>query len=746
MYYKLSSIVLNSGKNLKHSGDVHISQPSVELEALAGNFFVIVEMSDKRLVSQKICDFLVSKLEEHYYGDHKLFLTDKIEGLKIASIFEAALAKTNHDFAAFLQEENLTLDSGEDGLTLGLIYQNKLYFSIFGKNKAFLIYRKNGEYDILNVESSAQESEEDIIVGEDGQSRAKVFSAVIQGEIPPYSYFVFTNEALPEYLSSQDMISMAVKLPPVVACEQMKNVLSAINSFIPFLGIVIKNVYNTQDNVEGARAVESLTAHESISNLNYTERKTEKMLSPAGLIDLRKLAGRVKDSLKFKLPSINKLSERKLAWREQSGGSSEMRKDSFMLKDKIVLKKQARHWALNVKRGVLAIASLFRPSFWHNLWLGTRAWFAHLSRANRLILASLSVILVILVTSVLIQLSRNEQKDVQEQFAAAQQLIQDKSDSVDAYLLYNNRQGAQGEWQAVSATLAALPQEKEYQKAEYSRLQGLAMTLHDKAYGINRVDNLEKVWEAGEGQSLVGGTFAAGQAFLVDADNKKLSVVSLGDKTVKESALDYDLSQMNSRIFAYEDTVYMLQASGLIEYDIAAGSSRQISLPQMSSLSDIGGWGVFITNPYDNIYLADTAQNQIFRYRVTNSAGARTPWLQEEASLGDAISMYVDGNLYILHSDGRIDDFYLNKKTDVSFDALEGQLSSASFLLSAGEDIAVSDLKNKTLAVWDKEGHLKQQYIFSGLDTLLTLGLSDDGQTAYLFDGKAVYSTPLSQE
>jgi hypothetical protein len=77
---------------------------------------------------------------------------------------------------------------------------------------------------------------------------------------------------------------------------------------------------------------------------------------------------------------------------------------------------------------------------------------------------------------------------------------------------------------------------------------------------------------------------------------------------------------------------------------------------------------------------------------------------------------------------------------------MESQPSSASFILAAGEDIAVSDLKNKTLAVWDKEGHLKQQYIFSGIDTLLALGLSDDGQTAYLFDGKAIHSVSLSRE
>lgn len=748
MYYKLSSIVLNSGKNLNHSGDVHIAQPNAELESLAGNFFVIVEMPDKRAVSQKVCDFLVSRLEEYYYGDHKLFLTDKIEGLKVASIFEAALARTNLDFSAFLQEEDITLNSSQVGLTIGLIYRNKLYFSIFGKNKAFLIYRKGAQYDILNVESSAQESEEEIAIGEEGLARAKVFSAVINGEIPPYSYFVFSNEALPEYLSSQDMISLVVKLPPVVACEQMKNVLSGINSFIPFLGIVIKNVYNTQENIEGSRTVESLTAHESISNLNYTERRTEKMLSPAGLIDLKKIAGKV-NKLRFKLPSFKVPMSRTLAWRDKNeAGSSEMRKDSFMIKDKIVLKKQARNWAFAVKKTIFAIASLFRPSAWQAIWQGSRAWFSRLSRANRLILVSLFAILVILVVSILTTMAGNRQKEVREQFAAAENLLQAKMNSINWTI--DNRVGLQSDWLEVSATISALPQEKDWQKEQYQRLQELSSQLHDKAYGITRLAISEKVWEAGEGKNLVGGTFTGNQAVLLDAENKKLEIVSLTEKTSEEAVLDYDLSQINPRLYAYEGRLFLLQSDAIIRYDLEDKTSNRQILPQMPAFGDIGGWGVFVTNSADSIYLADSKENQIFRYRITGgSVGGKAGWIEEETvSMTDVLGLYVDngnGHIYAVHNDGKLDDYYLNQRTDVSFDALETPPSASAFLLQAGDRIGLADLKNRSLALWSKEGKLEQQYVFDGVSQMIAFGLSDDGQTAYIFDGRSLYSIPLSQ-
>ena len=58
---------------------------------------------------------------------------------------------------------------------------------------------------------------------------------------------------------------------------------SKINNYVPFLGIIIKNT-----NEDPSKKIEEIpsspkSAHNSISSLNHTEKKTEHMLTPAGL-------------------------------------------------------------------------------------------------------------------------------------------------------------------------------------------------------------------------------------------------------------------------------------------------------------------------------------------------------------------------------------------------------------------------------------------------------------------------------
>jgi hypothetical protein len=199
MYNKIASIILNSGKNNNYAGEVFVSQPDSNKERLAGKIFVLAEIEGKKSETQKIINFLVNIFEYNYYGDEKILLRDKIEGLKIEDIFETVLAKVNQGLLDFLQVEHLRLNPETTNLTVGVIHEDKLYFSNYGKNKAFLIFRRKGDYEVINIESNTTEGEA-IIVDEpeddENPMRGKVFSAVINGEIPAHSYFLFANEAL----------------------------------------------------------------------------------------------------------------------------------------------------------------------------------------------------------------------------------------------------------------------------------------------------------------------------------------------------------------------------------------------------------------------------------------------------------------------------------------------------------------------------------------------------------------------
>ena len=131
-----------------------------------------------------------------------------------------------------------------------------------------LIYIRQDGFEIINVETDAKLSETKANKDtKKSPSASNIFSSVISGEVPLGSYFIFASESLPEYISGLELVKIITKLPPIVAAEQIKNVLSKINNYVPFLGIIIKNT-----NEDPSKKIEEIpsspkSAHNSISSL-----------------------------------------------------------------------------------------------------------------------------------------------------------------------------------------------------------------------------------------------------------------------------------------------------------------------------------------------------------------------------------------------------------------------------------------------------------------------------------------------
>ena len=145
MHYKIAQLSLSPGRNASTSGDVFVAQPDSIKEDLAGKLFIIIEIESSTTKDLKIINFLIDNLHHNYYNSEKILLRERISTLKIEHIFEAALAKTNKNFNAFLESNKYVLNPSSINLTAGVIHEDNLYLANRGKNKAFLIYKKKDE-------------------------------------------------------------------------------------------------------------------------------------------------------------------------------------------------------------------------------------------------------------------------------------------------------------------------------------------------------------------------------------------------------------------------------------------------------------------------------------------------------------------------------------------------------------------------------------------------------------------------
>ncbi|MEI6835805.1 MAG: hypothetical protein WCK59_03145 [Candidatus Falkowbacteria bacterium] len=763
MYNKIASIILNSGKNLNYAGQVFVSQPDAEKERLAGKIFVLAEIEGKKNETQKIINFLVNIFDYNYYGDEKILLRDKVDGLKIENIFELVLARVNQGLVDFLQEEHLKINPSSTNLTLGVVYENKLYFSSYGKNKAFLIFRRQGDYDMINIESNVTEEDTVQLVENHEPSSSKIFSAVINGEIPAHSYFLFTNEALPEYLSNRELIGVITKLPPMVAAEQIKNLLQKINSFAPFLGIIVKSTLGTglneiHENLEENEAHQvagvsqsprgaSRNAHSSISHLNYTEQKTERMLAPAGIISLKKIAKwtlELASKFKVEIPENRKVvkfyEETDETIITQAPARETKRVDlvsqkSFIIKDKLIFKKKSYNVFPKIFSVLQAFSVIFLPRFWVGIYQGLRSWLKTLGKKDKVLVGALLVCFLVLIVSLIFTSFNKKTRLAVEQFNQIATDINNKQAQIDSYLLYNNESAAEAVlMEATNALQNSLPLTKE-QIAQKAELLIKLTDESDKIQKITKVSNFQEIVSASAWNAQAGAdnlVLLNDKLYLSDGVHKSIYNFNLKDSSRSQLTLNDSVTLSSPAIS--DSIIYYLAGQKIVKINGETVATLTIGPEKLQ--------GDNMTQIYNGaLYLLSKSDNQIYRYSGSSSFSNRSNWLKAPADLSLASDFKIDGKVTVSQSAGDLLKFNKGQKVDYKTAALSPEIRADKILMTTN-NIYLLDLNNKRLISLTKNGVLIKQYRLVK-DDLKDFAIDETTKSVYILAANTVYKFGL---
>ncbi len=750
MYNKIASITLNSAKAAGLS-DVFVAQPDSLKENLAGKIFVLAEIGGKKTETKKIFDFIVSSLGHNYYNDEKILFRDKIEGLKIENIFEAALTKTNKDLAEFLLAEKIKLSPAATSITLGVVFEDKLHFANFGHNRSVLIYQRGGHYELINVEANAAEfanhNPEDAEV--DRTKLPKLFSSVISGEIPLGSYFLFGSEALLEYLSSKELIDIITKLPPMTAAEQIKNVLNKINNYVPFLGLIIKNTVGLslpEFREETYANTLNSSAHSSISSLNYTEQKTEQMLAPAGLISFSKITKNLKHWLGAKLTKSQR-SQRKYSTREEKNVQAPLdlgvvkslnlaRSDSFLKAEKIFFKHESNFLLLGFKKTLRIMGVIFSKQSWQKSGHALKNSLISLNLRNRYLLFTLGLVILVLVISLSLTNWSRQRRIVQENFDNLVSQITEKTSDVTARLLYDE-EGAGQILLETQALLATLPQETKAQKEVYDRLSAQLKTEQEKIQKVVKAEPPVKINDLSD-FALKNITFVAGKIF-ASSDRLIYSLVPGSTSYVKTEIPGVNSLQFLS--FDKKDKLFYADSNKVIEFNIKTRTVNSIIVNEPEPALSLGQARIFNSN----LYALRASQNQIYRYtRGATSFGAKSVWLKEAANLSAASDLLVDGDIYVLQSSGQVMKFFKGQKSDYKSLPVSPVMTQARKILAGQNYLYIFEPASKRLVVLSRsDGHLTSQYIFDSLNNLLDFTVDESTKSVYFLASSSLWKVQL---
>ncbi|MEK7097646.1 MAG: hypothetical protein AAB906_02255 [Patescibacteria group bacterium] len=742
MHYKLAQLILRGAeKKTGTTSDIHIAQPDSEKENLAGKLFFLIEIESKTASDLKMIDFLIQNIEHNYYQNEKLVLREKNQNIKIEHIFELAIAKTNKNLNDFLQSEKIDTDLSLINALVGIIHENDLYFSSIGKPKAFLIYKENPAaksknnnraacqekqcYKLINIIDHTKENENGPI------NQAKIFSNIISGTIPVGGYFVFTNEAVSEYLTGKQMTEIVTTLPPAGAVEQIRNILSQINSYVSFLGIVIKNTYGSYE-LEPKKEIITSSTHASISNLNNVEESTEKFLAPGGYVSFRKILGRlIKNGRKNPAP-IGGLKDKIIFKRKPSfifayvfGAIRIFFSYAFSLIIFISKTASNKENLFNLLKNIKSQPGLMVGKA-RALSFAFRLWLKDLSRMNKILFGITFGCLIILIFNINFLNFKNKKIEREKNINSIVREIEQKQNQIEADLLYDNESEIKKLLPEIKDLLGKLPQTDK----NYSILSDKYDGYLEKIRHAVKLDKLQEIaLIPSENTDLKNLTmdgnklYAAGHnsIFALDLADSKVSSVKTDAANLEKPTLD-----KNGNIYYFDDKKVVIYNTKNQQMENAAINTR---------LADLKGAVSF----NGKLYIIDG--NEIYSLAKKGPGFERTKWLKENISLDDAVSMDIDGNIYALRSDGELIKLLKGRQENFALEDVEPAINNPAKLIARTDNnfIYILEPSQKRIIVFDKNGKFFIQYTTD--KEIKDFAVDEKNKTFYILSGSSVYKS-----
>lgn len=214
--------------------------------------------------------------------------------------------------------------------------------------------------------------------------------------------------------------------------------------------------------------------------------------------------------------------------------------------------------------------------------------------------------------------------------------------------------------------------------------------------------------------------------FTISPNNNTVFRASLVDGRVGK------VSTLETSLGLYKDAVLFPQSKGILIYTFlkklfifhfADNTFSEVevagSLENADALATFGS----------NIYLLDGKEGQIYKHSQSEGKYlAGSPYAGSDVSLGGGVSLTIDGNVWVLHSDGKVTKLTKGRKVDFELSKIPQPDSTIEKPAKIYTDENINSIyildsgKNRVL-VFDKKGVYQRQYVFEGEG--LGKGISD---------------------
>ncbi|PJA49210.1 hypothetical protein CO169_02625, partial [Candidatus Shapirobacteria bacterium CG_4_9_14_3_um_filter_39_13] len=154
-------------------------------------------------------------------------------------------------------------------------------------------------------------------------------------------------------------------------------------------------------------------------------------------------------------------------------------------------------------------------------------------------------------------------------------------------------------------------------------------------------------------------------------------------------------------------------------------------------------WGeiVDIEGFTGSLYLLDS-QGEIWKYpAIEGGFGEKQKWLQQKADFSSAVSLAIDGSLWVLTQDGQILKFLQGQKDSFALSGLNKPFFEPRALFTDfdSQNLYVLDKGNARIVVLSKNGEYQAEYHWSELNQAQDLVVIEAEKKIFCLLGNKIY-------
>jgi len=727
--------------------NISITHPTPVEERTLGRLFIITEINSNSPMNQELIGIIQGEMQRAYYQSSQS---------RFETAFEQALQHVNDQLKQLI-ESGVTDWTNKFNIAIGVIHDHSLILTHLGSINASLLHGGR----IVDIISSAGPEDSQL-------NPVKIFSNIISGEVKIGNYLVFYTPSLLDYLSQEKLKRLITDYSPLEAVRQLDILLQEAPEHTAFGAMIIHVIpvseQATSSNIYSSSAINDQTRHtqSSMEELITREKKTDRLLSPSlwqisrkffqtsgNAINsvIRSIGSSRRSSTSRPLPRLSQSEERTVSiTKTNRRGISSLASLSAQSGKKVgssvkqVFDKRQSYWSI-IKKIPGAIFGFFA---------GLISAFPRWSFTRKAIFIAIILLLFFFAQSI-VTLGRKE--DTQQSETERNQIIaeiQENTFQAEASLSYEDDIRASSLLAEATSLLERL--KTDYAKdseTEIDQLSGEIERLKEQTRNMVRLENPSILTDLSL-QDGFGNTnhivYQGNRVLAIDQDPGNVYRIDPGEGAVtfiENSLADIGSPQAVVKQGSQSVLIYHDQ-DGVYEYLTTSERIQSLTYNPANVDKSI----VDIATYQSRFYQLDTKNNQIFRYQIGVSGfGQGAAWIsQPDVDISSAVSMAIDGTIYLLDNNGQLRNFSQGTQKDFSLQAIDPEITSAQHVWTdeTVSNIYLLDRESRRLMVFTKTGRLKVQFISDSFDDLKSMAIDENNGRAYLLNGLIVYSVDLN--